>query len=699
MSPRGRQYLWAGLAGSGLFAWQLWALAQRFDIAQGVQKSNVMQQQLVEQLLDIPAAMWSIAAYLCFGLFAHVGLALLAVWVFRQATALLGRKENSSVAACMVFLAVVLLGAMMLNKWLYPLSSAFADIELLMVQPLSPVLIWSIAAATLTTACLALVRQLRQYPKPSLAVAMVVGGSLLMGTSAFDGGAVTTRSQPDIILMGVDSLRPDFMPSYGNFPGGLTPEMDQALASSVILADARTPLARTFASYMSVLSGENPLGHGARFNLYPRSEFDARSNLAWSLKQDGYTTLLAMDESRFANFDSTFGFDSTVTPQVGALDFVIGGSFDLMATNLLLAAIPASEAVSLVQGNRAAYRSYRDADHPAKVIRALRNLDPSKPLFLISHLCLPHWPYLPGGVNSEGHYASVLGKAGYADSPTQYLRALEHVDGQFGEILDELRSQGRLSNAVVVVMSDHGEDFGLARDRLQELRPDGTRRELQFFGHGSFALSKAQNHVVLGIQRYIDGHRVWQPRTMAGSASIIDLAPTIADVVGGAGAGTYEGISWKRQLDAGTNLPAGRLRFFENGLRSTGVEQANIDERDVAGEMSYLYDIRPDLRFEIRPSLLPEKLGEKQRGVQLGDVGVMTDPAVEHFHNTGNCWRKIDYLQKTTQCIDYPADEPAVAELQQEVCDYYRSDNGFSERWCKKPGADIPLPETARGSL
>lgn len=699
MSPRGRQYAWAGLVGCGLFAWQLWQVARRFDVVGGAQKSSVMQQQLVEQLLSMPSAMLTIAAYLCFGLVTHLALTTGAVCIYRQAAASLKSYQKESVAPCMVFLAALVVLAMMVNKSLYPLSSAFAEVELLMVQPLSPALVWGLAAVVAGAICLAGARLLLLRPKVSLGVAAFIGAGLLMGGTVFDGGPAVERQDPDIIVLGVDSLRPDFMPAYGSFPSGLTPAMDGALASSVILSDAKTPLARTFASYMSLLSGKNPIGHGARFNLYPRSEFDSRSTLAWALKERGYTTMLAMDESRFANFDSTFGFDTTVAPNVGALDFVIGSSFDLLGTNLLFAVLPASEMLSHVQGNRAAYRSYLDSDHPARVVRALKGADQSKPLFLVSHLCLPHWPYLPGGVNASPEFGSVLSDPRYADSPTQYLRALEHVDQQFAEIFDELRREGRLSNAVVVVMSDHGEDFALQRDRLKDVGPDGGGRELRFYGHGSFALSDAQNHVVMGIQRFKDGQPVWKPRTMAGAASLIDVAPTIADLAKDGWKSDYEGISWKPALDSGGDLPGDRLRFFENGLRSTGVEQAKIDEREVAGEMAYLYDIRPDLRFEIKPSLLRSKLAEKQRGVLRGSIGVMTDPVVGSLHMAGDCWRVIDYASKAMQCVPYPAPTAAVAELQQEVCRYYRSDGGFSERWCKSASADIPLTQTARGSL
>lgn len=699
MSPRGRQYTWAFVVAVGLFGWQVWQLALRFDVVGRAPKSNVMQQQLVEQLLSMPSAMLTIAAYLCLGLVAHVALTTAGVGIYRQATTVLRRDEGESVSLCMVFLAALIVLAMMMNKRLYPLSSAFADIELLMVQPLSPVLMWGLGVMVATAMCLTGARFVLRHPKVSLGLAGIVGAGLVTGGTVFDGGKVVVRKDPDIILLGIDSLRPDFMPAYGSFPGGLTPVMDKALASSVIVGDARTPLARTFASYMSLLTGKNPIGHGARFNLYPRSEFDSRSTLAWVLKEKGYTTMLAMDESRFANFDSTFGFDTTIAPKVGALDFVIGGSFDLLGTNLLFTVLPASEMLSHVQGNRAAYRSYLDSDHPEKVVRALRGVDESKPLFLVSHLCLPHWPYVSGGVHDDREFGSVLGTSQFADSPTQYLRALAHVDQQFAEIFEELRREGRLSNAVVVVMSDHGEDFALQRDRLKDVDPDGGGRELRFYGHGSFALSDAQNHVVMGIQRFKDGQPVWKPRTMAGAASIIDVAPTLADLASDGWKSDYEGISWKPALDSGANLPSDRLRFFENGLRSTGVEQAKIDEREVAGEMAYLYDIRPDLRFEIKPSLLPSKLAEKQRGVLRGSIGVMTDPVVGTLHMAGDCWRVIDYANKTMQCVPYPAPTAAVAELQKEVCRYYRADGGFSKRWCKTATADIPLTQTARGSL
>jgi len=148
----------------------------------------------------------------------------------------------------------------------------------------------------------------------------------------------------------------------------------------------------------------------------------------------------------------------------------------------------------------------------------------------------------------------------------------------------------------------------------------------------------------------------------------------------------YEGISWLPVLRGARDLPQERVRFFENGLRAAGVERAHIDEAAVASEMSYLYRVTSDDRFEIRPELLPEKLAEKQRGATLGKWGVMTDPAGKHGLGAANCWQAVDYERRTMACVEFPAAQPEVARLQADVCRYYASDDGFGERWCRNQG-------------
>ena len=683
MKPHVKQYLVAIFVSLCICAMQGYSAVQRFGFGGNNPKAELMQRQVVEHFKASASLSAEFVAFIVLVIFAHALLFVVSVAAYRSAAALLCVEKRDRLLPCIFFQFASLVLAIFTNRWLFPLSSAFEDADLLMVQTLSPLLILGLTIVVCGVLLLAMSRWVvnifrnRNYSLAALFFAFAVLVFLCFGESRKVSG--TSSARPDVIILGVDSLRPDFVSTYGKIGAGLTPAIDGMLGGAVVLDDASTPVARTFVSYQSLIMGMNPINHGVRFNLYPRSEFDSSGGIVWQLKRQGYTTMLAMDESRFANFDASSGFDVSVVPTVGALDFVVGSGFDFVATNLLVAILPPSRWMSPLQGNRAAYRSYRADDHPGRLIKALRNLPSQKPLFLVSHLCLPHWPYLPAGVNGDSSLDWVSDYAGFQDSSRQYLRAIKVVDAQFADIVSELDRLGRLDNAIVIVMSDHGEDFGMARDRLWMNHVGG--HEFSSYGHGSFALSQVQNHVVMGIQRYRKGKPVWRSRRLAGPASIIDLAPTIADELALDGS-NYEGRSWLAELRGGMDLPVERIRYFENGLRSVGVEQAQINEKAVANEMSYLYRITMDDRFEIRPELLPQKLAEKQRGAVLGRWGVMTDPRSDVAPAAGDCWQAVDYERRVVTCVGFPAAQPEVADLQAHVCRYYAPDPGFYARWC-----------------
>ncbi|MEN5274391.1 sulfatase-like hydrolase/transferase [Stenotrophomonas lactitubi] len=679
-----RQYVAAAMTGLMLLGGQIYQMALRFGVEGLHPRSDLMQRQIASELMSQPGFIAAIASFALFAIVSHLLLTVGAMWVYRRACVLTMPARRDAFWYSMFFVTAAVMLAMFANRWLFPLSASVTSVELLMVQRLSPLLIGGCIVVVVGALLVSLYSLLRRRR------ALVVGASVIMlviGLGAWgknegvreDAG----RRNPDVIILGVDSLRPDYLSSYGEFPGDLAPSIEKALSSAVVMDDVRTPLARTFVSYNSTLTGMNPIKHGARFNLYPRTEFSRDKNLAWELKKSGYFTMLAMDESRFANFDQSFGFDRTVTPVVGAIDFVVGGSFDFVATNLVLAALPASDLLSAIQGNRAAYRSYRSVDHTQRVIAGLRRVPTSSPLFLVSHLCLPHWPYLPGKVTEDNSLGWVGKLHGYEDSSSQYLNAVKEADRQFDSLIQELRRLKRLDNAILIIMSDHGEDFAMKRDLLNVA---GTGERVGYYGHGSFALSDVQNHVVMGIQRFRNGLPVWQHRRVYGAGSLIDVAPTIADLVG-LDVGRYEGISWLSSIRNHQDLPFGRIRFVENGLRSAGVERAHINEHEVAQEMSYLYRITKDGRFEIRPELLPGKLRGKQRGALLGKLGVMTDPVSDNAPGAAGCWRVVDYEKRTIGCTGFPSSEPDVAKLQHAVCEYYRQEEGFENAWCRGGGA------------
>lgn len=689
MSPARRQYIAAIGWAIGMMVLQGWSLSERIALGGMHPRTDAMQRQVGEHALANSDVATALGFFLFFCVTAHLALTMGATLVFQLATWYVQKWRNSFWRS-QLFVALAALLAMFANRWLYPLSSAFSDVEIVMAQTFSPLLIGLVAAVVFAALSSALVTLARIANRVMLAVFGVLTAGIFV-SACLQGHSFERVSRnsdrPDVIILGVDSLRPDFLPAYGNMIPGMSPAIDSVLAESVVVADARTPLARTFVSYMSLLTGENPVHHGARFNLYPRSGFDRSRTLSWDLKKRGYFSMLAMDESRFANFDKSFGFDSVIVPPVGALDLIVGGSFDFLATNLVIAALPNMDSLSVIQRNRAAYKNYREGGHASRVAEAIGDTPHDQPLFLISHLCLPHWPYLPSGVRGDKTLDWVKGISGFEDAPTQYLRAIRAADMQFSTIFAALKSAGRLENAVVIVMSDHGEDFGLGRDGLAI--DSSGKRFSKSYGHGSFALSKQQNHVVMSIQRYRNGEPQWAPRTLDGPASIIDIAPTIASLTG-ASTRPFEGISWLPALDGNVDLPKSRIRYFENGLRSSGVERASIDERSVVEEMSYLYAVTADARFEIRIDALPRKLQDKQRGAVLGSRGVMTDPQSPSALGAGDCWQAIDYEKRAMSCVEFPSTNFEEETLQRAVCKYFGGDSGFAERWCISSKQGLP---------
>lgn len=683
------QYIAATMLAVVMAAAQIYDVLLHLDDGVANAKQMGMPLQIRQVVLADSRALFTVLLYFSLFLGAHFLLATAAVALYRGATRQLDSQRRDNITFLILFVAATLTCAVMWNRRIYPGSIAFPYSDLLLAQTLSPLLFWGLNLLLLGAAGLALLGQVMRRPKSSLAIATILACSLLPSCVR---PAIIARApgdpRPDVIIIGIDSLRPDFLPRNG-FPSRVvTPHLNKMLAGMVNFDDALTPMARTFVAYMSILTGQEPLRHGARFNLYPRDRFDRHDTVAWQFKAAGYHTLFAIDEARFANFDGSFGFDEVVAPPAGLLDFAIGGTFDSVGTNLFLTVPVIRHHLSHVYGNRAAYRLYRADDHSDRIRGALADTPPNRPLMLVSHFCLPHWPYLRHNPYAKDTLPPIALTREYADAPNGYMRALHMADIQVGNLIEQLKAAGRLENAIVVVLSDHGEGLGMARDRFQIQNTDKngvTTLAASQYGHGGYALADSQYRVVLAMQKFVDGRAVWAPSEVKGPASLLDVAPTVLEITGIEGArDARDGMSLLPALNGELKILPERVRFVESGERAASVERAEIDEKKVAAEMSHLYTLTPDLRFEINGDLLGETLAGKQRGAWLGRYGVLAKPAGYLGDRSGSCWQGMDFSERSVSCISYPASDPVYARLQKEVCQHYARDGDFFARWCGK---------------
>ena len=143
-----------------------------------------------------------------------------------------------------------------------------------------------------------------------------------------------------------------------------------------------------------------------------------------------------------------------------------------------------------------------------------------KPTLFISHLTAAHWPYYtadtPFGVSTP---------VSDEDRPL-YRIGLQTADRMFGELVAMLEAKGALQNALVIVLSDHGEALGLPSDSFfdETFRVEGLKAPLKMevTGHGQSVLSKSQYQVLLGFRTFGDP----QPTSVPAAATSSTPSPS-----------------------------------------------------------------------------------------------------------------------------------------------------------------------------
>jgi arylsulfatase A-like enzyme len=145
-------------------------------------------------------------------------------------------------------------------------------------------------------------------------------------------------------------------------------------------------------------------------------------------------------------------------------------------------------------------------------------------------------PFLVAYLPVAGHHPYATEGPGPFDGRTeagQYLNAIHEGDEALGTLVDGLRTRGLDEHTMFVVFGDHGEAFG---------QHDGNS------GHSLFIYDENVRVPLVVWLPHARPTRVWRP------VSVVDVEPTILDLVGVRPAPDRDGVS---MLD-----PAARLAFF-----------------------------------------------------------------------------------------------------------------------------------------
>ncbi|MFA5910477.1 MAG: sulfatase-like hydrolase/transferase [Vicinamibacterales bacterium] len=296
-------------------------------------------------------------------------------------------------------------------------------------------------------------------------------------------GGSSSRGPRSVLLVSVDTLRADRLGSYG-YQAASTPVLDALAARGLRFEQAATVAPLTLPAHTSLLSGTFPTFHGVRDNgsFYVN---DTITTLAEVLQSRGYRT---------GGFVGAFVLDHRWGIAQGFDHYF--DAFDLanyeMAAGLDAAQRPGSEVV----------------DHAL----AWLDEDRDRPFLAWVHLYDPHSPYTPPEPYRSRFPATMQGA---------YDAEIAATDAQIGRLLDRLRESGRLDDTIVVVVADHGESLG-------------EHGEQQ---HGFFVYDAA-----VRIPLIVAGPGV-PARAVPEQVRIVDVMPTVLDLVGAAVPSEVQGVS------------------------------------------------------------------------------------------------------------------------------------------------------------
>jgi arylsulfatase A-like enzyme len=219
-------------------------------------------------------------------------------------------------------------------------------------------------------------------------------------------------------------------------------------------------------------------------------------------------------------------------------------------------------------------------DEPSTVRRMLAWIDavPSGQRFFMT--------YLP--IAGHHPYATSAGGPFPTDTEiSQYRNALHEADTALGQLLDGLRQRGLLENTLFVIFGDHGEAFG---------QHPGN------YGHTLFIYDE-NVHVPLIVAApglFKESVRV------ARVASLIDVAPTILDLLGMSQPAAYQGCSFLHDR--------ARMALFatDYSLGFLGIRDGQWKLiHELESGQSWLFDLSadPDERFDLA-AMYPERAHE-----------------------------------------------------------------------------------------
>ncbi len=322
--------------------------------------------------------------------------------------------------------------------------------------------------------------------------------------------------RPNVLLVSLDTLRADRLGCYGGPVA--TPHLDSLAAQGLRFARGYATSSWTLPSHASLMTGQYPAYHGA-VDMTTTMDATRSPILAQQLAAAGYATA-AFTAGGFVSTDFGFGagFDRySLNDPVWALETLRGRE--------LLTASGGGDAAAALQG---ALLARYDT---GAVTDWIAGQQPEMPFFAFVHTYIVH-NYAPGRtwledfelLDEQGRERPFDHRSskGFNDGRRElrdeararylpyYDATVAMADAFVGELLQALEQAGLAEDTLVIVTSDHGEEFG----------------EHDHFGHGRSLYEPATRIPLIARGPGL------APAVVDMPVSLVDVAPWILRRVG-----------------------------------------------------------------------------------------------------------------------------------------------------------------------
>lgn len=365
-------------------------------------------------------------------------------------------------------------------------------------------------------------------------------------------------THPNVLIYLIDTLRRDRLGAYG-YDRETSPEIDDFASTATLYTQAIAQSSWTKPSVASLLTGLWPTSHGATGWRHRLPE-DAET-LAEALKAEGYHTAAIVGNP---NVVEAYGFDQ---------------GFDDFSRRL----------------------RHQSDQHHKLVLDWFEQYDSTQPFLLYVHTTDPHVPYKPREPYRERFAPDYHERP---KSPVKWKWPIEALpffsdaydaeiafnDQSFGRLIDYLRTQGLFDDTMIVLVSDHGEEF----------------KEHNRWRHGSNLHRES-----LDVPLIVKYPRQSEGTVVQTKVQHVDILPTVLDWIGRQPAAGVHGNSLLAlsasersepivshidlRLDPQYSLVLGNWKL----MRTHGVDGMTYQLFEIGGDPEELHDLSEDLPIRV----------------------------------------------------------------------------------------------------